>query len=469
MTKRPRHPFLAIGIAALGLLATPTSSSAADTPELKALKTALAGVAPNAADDTQLANAVAAAIQANPKLRPGRIAGEALKAAGVNTTNPGAAIADATDQLGLDPVKYIADAAVRASTGKAANADFVPDFTAFLLGDGTDNIAIAAAKVALKSKSTLAAGAIIGGRASDYLTDTAKISFSNTAISQGLKPAITAIALFGSETVDDPGAYAVGLATPNVASVLGIAKGVTSSNPDEADDIVDQLLASSAGPKTRALAPKVAKTVGLAATIEQVQLLSETMGAVVNKKQVKSTAKALVQAISARVPADAGAQLSLVNKADEVGEVIAYYVAALKTANTATSGIFTNPQAAAKLVFSIAQTMFKAAKVKTIRSIGQTSVDLKDQLIVKDGNFAASLAYTLTRMGLTPDVLAAIKARLTSSAASKIGGARYKAKLIEGFNAGFGDLTGAGGYEDGTGTTPGTGNVVDPETDIRNG
>ena len=192
--------------------------------------------------------------------------------------------------------------------------------------------------------------------------------------------------------------------------------------------------------------------------------MAKSFGQVITSKQANSTAKALIQAISTRnpkSPANGAGELSLVNKADEVGEVAAYFFAAIESnAGFATS--FGTPKSAAKFVFKVVKTMFKAAKIKALKASGQTSKDLQTALLAKGGNFAASITYTLTKLGLSAETLAAIQAKLVAGSKS-IAGKANAATLALQFDAGF-VATDAQQFEDGT-----LGNMIDPETDIRNG
>jgi hypothetical protein len=473
--KRLSTPILALGIAVSGFLFSSTDAFAGPKENAAiAAKLQLSGDTFASATSAELETALRLAIldPINKKLKPTNLTGEALKSAGVNATDAGTVIGAAFKSnppvgvAGTDLNKFAAGAAVAASTGSGANATNVPDFAAEFVANNTE--ALTVAKFA--TKSTTAIGAIIGGRAqdADVNTDVLRAGLANAAIiDKKLKKAVQQISQYVGATADNAPAFATAVASANLGSLQKIATGVATSNSTEADAIVDALIAGTAtGTQTKKLASKIAKSVGTVADIEQVQLLSVTFGNVVTSKQVKSVAKALVQAISSRKPANGTGSLSLTNKADEVGEVVAYFTAALKT-NTLTSATFNDAKAAGKLVLSIAQTMFKAAKVKTDKKIPQKSTDLQDALVAKPGNFAASLAYTITQMGLSADVVAEITKQLTGSAAAKIGGAKYKAQLVAQFQLGFAGDGVAGpatGYENGTAV----GSVVDPETDTRN-
>lgn len=471
----PRRSLLAIGIAAAGLLVTPSVSFARDTKELAALKTALAalggGTDVAAADPQILANAVAQAAANNLRLRIGNIAGEALK---YNTNDPGDEIALKIQEVVaavVDQNKAAAAAAVRASTQVGANATNVPRFASFFVATNAE--ATSLAKLAIKS--TTAIGAILGGRALDADVGAGlRAGVANAGIQDPkLKKAAQQIAQFVGDTVADDNEavdFAGTVAIANTTQIQRIAVGVTTSNPNAAGGIIDVLLASAATVElTKKNAPKIAKAVGLVASVEQIQLMSSSFGKVVTTRQAISTVKGLIQGISARNPkvsVDGAGSLSKVNKADEVGEVIAYFVAALAKNNAAFDATFASEKKAAGLIFSIAKTVFVAAKVKAIKSIGQKSDALQAQLLVLAGNFGASLAFTLQQLQLqldiTPAVLEAIKSKLQKSAAA-IGGKRNSVALQAQFNAGF--AVGATGFEDGTAV----GSVIDPETDTRNG
>jgi len=467
----PRTSFLAIGVAAAGLFATPTASFAADTKELAALKTALGSSDVAGADPQALADAVVAASVANPKLNIGNIAGEALK---YNVDDPGDEIAAELQAAVTDPnalSKAAANAAVRASTKTAANAVNVPDFIASLVNSDEDAYVIARQA----TKSTTAIGAVVGGRALDYVggTDAAEVTLAQVAFGdKKLKKAVQQISQYTSINVNDSAAFASSLATDS--NVQKVATGVAAGNPTDANDIVDTLINGSLGATVVKQSAKIAKSVGLVADVEQVSLMAETFGLKVTSKAANSTAKALVQAISGRAQlfgsSDGTTDNTVGNKAEEVGEIVATFIATIQQ-NSAIQPTFTDAKKAASLVFKIAKTMYKAAKVKKIKGI-QNPNDLQRALLVKDGNFFASLAYTLDQMEaagrITSDVLAAISDKLLKSVKS-IGGKEFEAQITAALNAGF---NGSGvvpgdpnsGFEDGVNIGP----VVDPETDTRN-
>jgi hypothetical protein len=468
---RTSFTFLAIGIAAAGFFATP--SAFAGAKEAAAIQTALDAIAPpgdtiQTATAANLSTATLAAIDdpANKKLSPTSIAGEALRGAGddnFGTVFGSAAFASGSTRISDKP-KFAGGAAVSASTGKTANPTLVPDFAAQFAATNDEAQTIAN----FAKKSTTAIGAVLGGRAQE-VSAAERINLANTAlVTKQTKKAAQQIAQY----VSDPSAndteaalFAVTVAVANKSFIQKVAVGTTISNPDAADLIIDGLFVSSASADALKIAPKLAKGVGVVADIEQIQLMAISFGGKVSSKQANSTAKALIQGISARDPKSAAngpGELSLVNKADEVGEVAAYFLAALERDNTAVQGTFTNAKSAANLVFKLVKTMFKAAKIKTIKGT-QTSKDLQNQLLALQGNFAASIGFTLANMGLDPAVLQAITDKLNKSAKSIAGGANATTLQAQ-FTAGF-TGTPANGFESGVDL----GNMIDPETDFRNG
>jgi hypothetical protein len=468
----PRTSLLAIGLAAAGYLASP--SAFAGPKEIAAIQAALDAIDPpgdtiQTATAQNLSDATIAAIT-NSTLNANVIAGEALKGTSASTFGDvfGAAAFSLNSPRIPDKNKFAAGAAVSASTGKTANATQVPSFASHFVTDNTSAIALAK----LAKKSNTAIGAILGGRGLQITDETTRVGLANAGLQDSkLKKAAQQIAQFVGDTVPNDtqaAAFATAVASASPNFLQKVAVGVTTSNPNAADGIIDGLLAAAATQATAIkLAPKLAKFVGQVADIEQVQLMAISLGAVVTSKQANSTAKGLIQAISLRnpkSPANGPGELSLVNKADEVGEVAAYFLAAIK-GNAAFSTTFQTPKSAANLVFKVVKTMFKAAKIKTIKSIGQTSKDLQNQLLVLGGNFASSIGFTLTQLGLSSDVLDAIKLKLASGAKA-IGGAPNAATLADQFAKGFTNTIppGTTGFENGTDLS----NMIDPETDFRN-
>jgi hypothetical protein len=467
----PRTSLLAIGLAAAGYFASP--SAFAGPKEIAAIQAALDAILPpgdtiQTATAQNLSDATIAAIN-NSTLSVTVLAGEALK--GTTASNFGDVFGNATFTGSIpritDKNKFAAGAAVSASTGKTANATQVPTFASHFVTSNETAIALAR----LATKSNTAIGAILGGRGLQITDETLRLGLGNAGLQdKKLKKAAQQIAQFVGDTVPNDTAaanFATGLASTSPNFLQKVAVGVTTSNPDAADRILDtMLLGTVTQPIVKKLAPKLAKLVGQVADIEQVQLMAITLGGVVTTKQANSTAQGLIKAISLRnpkSPVNGPGELSLVNKADEVGEVAAYFLAALK-ANAAFSTTFSTPKSAASLVFKIVKTMFKSAKNKTIKSISQTSKDLQNQLLVLGGNFASSIGLTLSKLNLPQDVLDAIKAKLASGAKA-IAGAANAATLVTQFNNGFSNTPPSGnGFEDGTDLS----NMIDPETDFRN-
>jgi hypothetical protein len=467
-----RKSILALGITSVGLFMAPTTAQAGQK-EVNALIAALNGATLENATASQLAAAVVSAINANPNLKPGVIAGEALK--GPNAD--GALIADSASGItsvsaALD--RFIGDAAVTAATkttktGLAANGAQVPDFAGELIT--TDEGAQAAASRATKSKT--AVGLIIQGHAANLASDAAKLSLANSSIAlPKLKPAVKDIARGASVDVADPGAFATGITVAATGGqVTNVAVGVTAQNPTFANDIVSDLVTNATtGTVAKKNAAKIAKNAGLVADLEQLQLMSVTLGGQVTTKQVNSVGKALVKAVSGRPTATTGVNRD-VNKADELGEIAAYYLAAvLQNPALQPTLIATNPKNAVNVVFNLAKTLFQAAKVSVKNGGYATSNALQTLMATGNSDFAGSFALTLNALNqqnvISTTLLDAIQAKLTTSKSLRaIGGKTFEPSLLAGFNAGF-DANPATEtrFEDGT-----TGNVIDPETDTRNG
>jgi hypothetical protein len=471
----PRTTFLAIGIAAASLFTTPLAFGG--QKEIDAINQALAAQTPpggsiETATEAALTAAVLTAIDdpANKKLSPTTLAGEALKGAGDPDFGGffGVQAAASNSPRITDKNKFAAGAAVSASTGKTADATQVPAFASafFSTNDAAQQVA------RLATKSNTAIGAILGGRSLEVTTEAERINLANTALQDGkTAKAAQQIAQFVSapSDVDDneAAAFATAVAVANKKYLQKVAVGTTTSNPNSAGRTIELLIDSSISADVIKKAPALAKSVGLVADIEQVQLMAVELGKVVTAKTINSTAKALIQAISGRAPASTGND-RMVNKADEVGEVAAYYLAALKD-NPLAASKFASAKAAANFAFALAKTMFKAAKVKNIKGT-QVPTALQAELLVKDGNFGASLALTFKDLGLAQDIIDAIEAKLTDPKSLKaIAGKTFAADLGAAFQAGFDadpNVT-THGFENGTDFTV---SMIDaPETDIRNG
>lgn len=473
----PRTTFLAIGIAAAGLLITPSASFAKDTKELAALKTALSALGGGTdivtANAGLLAQAVIDAKTANAALKLGNIAGEALK---YNTNDPGDEIAAKVLAAVIAPADrqvVVADAAVRATTQAGANPTNVPDFSSFFVDTNADAQTIAKRA----AKSSTAIGAIFGGRALDLATVGDWVVVGNLGIQDPkLKKAAQQIAQFVGDAVPgdtEAAQFATALSAANTTQIQKIAVGVTTSNPTAAGGIIAGLLGNATTTQgTVKIAPKIAKAVGVVADVEQVQVMASSFGAFVSSKQAVSVVKALVQGISTRnpkSPVNGAGALSTINKSDEIGEVVAYFVAALAHSNANFDAILADAKKGPALIFSIAKAVFQGAKVKAIKTAGQKSDALQQGLLAKAGNFGASLAFTLKQLvvagDLTQDVVNAFAAKIDSKSVNSIGGAKNAAAIQAQFDAGFAADAATKGFEDGTAV----GSVIDPETDIRNG
>src|SRR5262245_27405547 len=240
-----RKSILTLGIAASTLVLTP-SGAHAGSKELKALVTALNGVSPGSATTAQLLTAVQNAITANPKLKAGIIAGEALKVAGANATDFGTELGEFADGAppGGDIAKFAADAAKTANTGKLPDGSKVVDFAdAIFSNDASNTDALAAAKFAVASKT--AAGQILGGR-STALSDTDALALANSAAADSkLKGAIQSVAQFVGANVTDADDFAHSLAGTNIKLLPKIAPGAAAGQPDQASNILEGLFAAA--------------------------------------------------------------------------------------------------------------------------------------------------------------------------------------------------------------------------------
>lgn len=456
MSTKPSKSIFVVGIAAAGIFLSPAASQAANTPEAAAILAA-AGKDPkrgNLRIDLTDGELIAATVQvaSNPgKLKVGNILGEALKSGeGSNfgndlATHFAVGSLDTTD-IGL--------AALRASTGLGANAAFVPDFSETYLTTNVD--AGAAAKVA--KKSAIAIGAIYGGQAQNDVTD-AEVKTTALAGINAFPSAVQAIARYVVPESSDAGDFAVSISTTK--NVLKVAVGSATGAPGEAGDIVDSVINDpTVGAVARKNAPKIAKNVSAVASIEQVQVISDVLGRVVTKGQLNATAKGLALAVANRVkPQGDGGPTRIENRADEIGEIAAYFLNGIIAHNPSLTSSFSNPKTAAGLIVNIAKNIFKASKL-TKKNGFVNAKELQNQLLALGGNFASSIGYTLKKLNVSQDVITAIVAK-----AKTIVGKSNATTFTTQLNAGFSDTTGAGNFEDGTAA----GSVVDPETDTRNG
>jgi hypothetical protein len=457
-TKIMPKKILTVGIAVGSLFLISSEVQAKDTKELAALKASATALSLSFGNltDAELAQVLTKAITDNAKLNPASLTGEALKVASPNLVDPGSEVADAIDalpQFTADKSKFIGAAAVRAAGGAGANAANIPDFSAFLIT--TDADSLAAAKAAIKSKT--AAGAIIGGRASQ-VADPAAITFANTALADPkLKAAATAISQYVIAESATPVSDVQSLANTNLKLLTKIVPGAVAGSPLSASDIVDSLLTQTTTQASAAKAAStLAKSIGLVADTEEVQQvgveIAERMVSatpLIKLSKLNSIAKALVKGIINNPKPTA--TVGLDNQLDEIGEVAAYMLNAVSSAT-----VFDDPKKGPKTVISFVKTLVKTAKKKGDKPAVFQKAAAQD--------IAGSVVETLQSLGVA--VVADILTKLQDpKTANKIGGKKIGPSVGLGITEATGTLF-PNKYEDGTNVNLGT--VNEPTTDNRN-
>jgi hypothetical protein len=482
MKKRSSISILALGLAATGFLSSPDAFAGAKENTAVLTQLSALGETYETATGSDIATAVAAAIAANPNLKPGVIAGEALKRAGAAALDAGTKVGQnlaANAALAAKINTIAADAAVTATTGLDADGSLVPDFAQEIVADNVQatTIAILAAK-----KSKTAIGAIIGGRAQELADDSlrtelASSSIGNTKLAGGAQSIAQYVGNSLTLTSISIADFASSVAENNLKLLTSIAPGAVASDPSKARAILDSLFSGLTLTTAANNASKLAKSMSLLAETEQVEQLAESFGAQVGANVIKSSslnamAKALIQGLVKRptgsLPAD-----TLTNKMDEIGEVGAYLLAA--AAASPDFDILTKGKAkAASIVTGLLKSIILAAKDKVNPSL-QKSIA---------ADVAGSIALTLNSLNAkaTPpfstDIFGQIAQAFTTQGAAtakKILGAKLNkavgADVTTALNDGITNAAGAAGkYEDGTITEDvQVGQVIDPVTDIRNG
>lgn len=513
----------------LGLAFFAAQPVQAGTKEINAINSKLpVGKTIATATDAELSAAVIAAMKdpVNSKLNQATIAGEALKGA-VTATNIGNVLATdiLADIANLPKVsanvqKFTGASSKTAATGTGANPTQIPTWASVFIANVPEAQrnaeAIAIAKFA--PGSTTAIGAIIGGRAltgdASIDTDLERVTYANQAIAdRKLSSSSQQIAQYVSDTAADVPNFTLSLVAlgTNTKFLSKVVTGTTTANPTLASDILDTMFAANnvSSPvflSTVKNASTLAKNLGKVADIEEVSqmatefgerigLINPATGKVVGIKdsKINTIAKSLAVGIATR--ATAGNQDNRTNRIDEIAEVGAYMMNAIRTLPffTATS-TKANIKKAQNTVTNLIKTLVKAS-LKVHRDVAQvpptnpkitTTKDTQFQAHVAD-DIAGSVAQTIRSIGAgnfgaagpgLVSIYDAIVAQLTKPTIGKtiagssktlfdVGdGPKPIAQLVQdALASGLNNTNNASViYEDGFTVA----NVNDPETDIRN-
>ncbi len=482
-------------IAAATLLATSTSVFAG-TKEITALNTQLAPKTIATATSTELRNAVVffTVPTNNPgKLDPSVIAGEALK--GATTFDAGTEIAAGLAGVTF-PVpfgtKTIADrntfakvAIKTTGSGKGATLAQVAGFTQGLF---TAPQAIDLAKLVKGTKG--AAGEVFKGGANQVAdAGNAKANYLLPALVDKLFSAVLTDITKGVSATVGAGlsaAFTTAVVTPNVAnkSIDKIITGIVAGKPTDAGVITDTALTGQNSLSVIGKAAgKLAKSIGAVADIEQIQKVGEAIAknsiAIGGLKitTAKSIIGTLAKAIGAKPasgliggkgtdPLLATADATLVKnseKADELGELAAYFVNALITSAQFTA--LKDDAARGKLIADLMKTVVTSGKLadKTKGVVKPTVTDIANYTKLMGVYVAGSVSLTIGSSTLAQPLKDAIEAAV-NKVAKGLAGKGNDALVTAAITNGFDGTTGLS-YENGTiALSP----LTDPETNTRN-
>jgi len=486
LTKRISALAITAAAAFTFVISSPTAHAAKPTKEFTAVQAALAAQTPPqtfaTANGTQLAQAVLTAIAdpANAKLKPGNIAGEALKNAGTNAqVDGGTKIGDAliTGNAG-DDVLAARDAIKRAGSGANLNVNLVPDFTTKFVN--TDAQAYSLAKQVISTKP--GAGAVIGGRASmagvnatdlvnNALPATSKGGAGLSAATQDiLKYVVAEIdSQAGGNGATDDFTLQIASTQANINLAPKIGTGGVAGDPTNGGNIVNKLLGSASLPKLRTGITPFMNTVGKVADIEEISRIAAAVGNQIatvsgNTTAIKfsaanSVVKSLAKAIIAKATTTNNAAdiNSWDNKEDEIAEVAAYMVGKILNTSTVQGVGGGKPQVTIKnagsKIFAIVMSAVNVTKGKKIALAAPT---LNHDAAI---DVAGSVAETLASLREDPSTASisdtffdAIKAFLVAKAKA-IGGAANAQAVADAINAAY-EQTGPSlpdlNFEDGT-------------------
>lgn len=537
---RPARPKSLMRSAAVAFFATVTfavtsTSAFAGANELKALNAYLATLPPagqvNAGNATSAALADAVIFYStnvatnNPKkYSPAIIAGEALKAS--QNTDLGDVIGQKVKDTIVFPLNYGAAKAIdkatfatltikTAATGKGLTVAETPDFTAKLTLTDTEAKLVAAGVKASK----VAVTAVLKGQSSNIATLAGKEAFATNVLTDKTLTTVIKEATAGvASTVAaaDAGAFTTFVLTNSdpliVKNVLKVIPGIATGIPTEAGRILENAFNIPAFASQNAKSPIVkgaatlAKDLSAIADIEQIEVIGQRIANQIstsvpgapgkpNVPNLKlSTATAIVttlaKAIAAKPYADTGAN-SLVNKADELGELAAYFIGALKDSPeflaTKTTGTTTVAVNASKAVLAIYKAVFTGAKLTPGKAGGfPTATQISGYYADLAEYVSGSIALTIKSLaanGLNANIVTALQQALglDNPAGTALGDKNLKAiaavlkiplaDIKTALAAGNAASPDSPSYENGTQTGPGEpgglGGLVDPETNAR--
>ena len=517
-------------LASAALFTTVATTHAADPKELVALNAKLAPKTVTSATSTEIANAVKSFATVNPtNLDVGKIAGYALQLAGSNALDVGTQIAAAFSGMfpitvGGKPVtqdQFAINAVKTAGSGKTPNLTQVPGFTAGLYVDATGALA---AGFAIKVKGTKgAAGAAIQGGASQIATEAAKEAFAidstnpTSVNGKALSSVVQDVAKGVAATVADGNVTAFTNTLVGAGSsfkiLLKIIPGIVAGKPTFAGAITQASFTvapyaaqGSASPIVKGAAT-LAKSIGALADIEQVQKVGAVIAAQIpllntpgkpttpNIKLSAATSiiSTLAKAIAAKPYATliggrgtdpllgVGASDVLVHnseKADELGELAAYFISALSTSAeftaTKVAGGVTVAASADKIVAGILKAVIGGAKIATGKVVATiptapTKQDVLDYTKLMAVYVAGSVALTVSNLpASTADQIAwkaSIAAALNKAGFAKSLSSANEQAVKDAITLGLTGST-SGRFENGFDVA--TGALTDPETNIRN-
>jgi hypothetical protein len=479
------------------------------TKEYLALKAQLpTGVEVDTATPAQLAQAVTDAIldPLNARLKPGNIAGEALKYAGTNGQDGGDEIGAALiTTFGGDDLLAARDAIKRAGAGKDINVSLVPEFSTQFFNTNPDAYKLGK----LVSSTKVGVGAVIAGRSIQIDQDgalneaqqfTAQVALVNGALAPtksnggNLKAAALEITKSVVAEVDaqaggtgNTAAFTLLVAKEpiNIALAAKIGTGGVAGDPLNGGPIVDTLLNENSLPKLKSGIASFAKSVGAVADIEEISEIAVAIGnqmtiglgttTAIKISAAKAVVTALAKAIVAKSTTADPIRNSPTNKRDELGEVAAFMVGHMLNAATIGGANGGRPQvtaknAGAKILGVIlgAVNAAKGAKVASANGAsfyGNTAADV-----------AGSVAETLERMQaagtITTEFYNEVKTFLLKKASAiggKTNGFAVQAAMDAGFLVGVdaGGPNGEARFEIGTVANTNEAKIADPETDFK--
>jgi hypothetical protein len=487
-------------------LAATSTSAFAGAAEYAALNEKLGGSKTVDVVATASASQLAAAISFfytpanNPKkLNPAIIAGEALKRSLL--PNAGTVVAGTFPGSGnitygtkvLQKNDFASFAIKTTATGAGLTVVAVPSFTAALVA--TDDEAKAIALLVKASK--VAVGAVFQGRASELGSDALKQALANAVLTdKNYSAAVVEIATGVATQVADPVAYTRALVnnTLNAKNIVKIIPGIVAGKPTSAGVITAEALTnatySTAGASSPIIkaAAALALSIGKVADIEQIQKVGQAIAAeipktttvkgkaVPNIKLAASTTivKTLAAAIAAKPFAATGANRTD-NKADELGELAAYFIKSLSTSAefTATKVVkgVTVAVTADKIVATILKNVVAGGKAIKVGAKGlpPTKADVDAYVTKLAAYVAGSVALTIKNLpAVTADQIAwklSITNALTATAFAKsVAGALNETAVKTAISTALNGTSGPTQYEDGNIVI---GAITDPETNTR--